>query len=49
VDPGETGLKKGELVTEEQYRQLLDEFDEDEFKIGIGAEAIRELLEEIDR
>ena len=48
INPGETGLKKGELVTEEQYRQLLDEFDEDEFKIGIGAEAIRELLEEID-
>ena len=32
VDPGETGLKKGELVTEEQYRQLLDEFDEDDLE-----------------
>ncbi len=48
IDPGETGLKKYELVTEEQYRNLLDEFDEDEFKVGIGAEAIRDLLAEID-
>ena len=40
VDPGETELKKFDLLTEEQYRNLLDEFDEDEFRVGIGAEAI---------
>jgi DNA-directed RNA polymerase subunit beta' len=48
IDPGETGLKKYELLTEEQYRKILEEFDEDEFKVGIGAEAIRELLGEIE-
>ena len=48
VDPGETELKKFDLLTEEQYRNLLDEFDEDEFRVGIGAEAIRELLSGLD-
>ena len=48
VDPGETESKKFDLLTEEQYRNLLDEFDEDEFRVGIGAEAIRELLSGLD-
>ncbi|MDA0999733.1 MAG: DNA-directed RNA polymerase subunit beta' [bacterium] len=48
LDPGSTGLKSFELITEEQHRQLMVEFDEDEFKIGIGAEAIREMLISID-
>ena len=48
IDPGETDLKKFELLTEEQYRNIEDEYDEDEYKIGIGAEAIRELLAQLD-
>ena len=48
IDPGETGLKKHELLTDEQCRVLYDEFDEDEFKVGIGADAIRELLTDLD-
>jgi DNA-directed RNA polymerase subunit beta' len=48
IDPGETELKKCELITEEQHRKIYEEFDEEEYKIGIGAEAIRELLAEID-
>ena len=48
IEPGETGLKKNDLITEDQRRALLDDFDEDEFKVGIGAEAIRELLDQID-
>ena len=48
IDPGETDLKKLELLTEEQYRKIDEEYDEDEYKIGIGAEAIRELLGQLD-
>jgi len=48
VDPGKTGLKMYDLLTEEQYRRLLGEFDEDDFKVGIGAEAIRELVSGLD-
>ena len=48
IEPGETGLKKCELLTEEQHRKIYEEFDEEEYKIGIGAEAIRKLLAEID-
>ncbi|MBI3128295.1 MAG: DNA-directed RNA polymerase subunit beta' [Candidatus Tectomicrobia bacterium] len=48
VDPGKTGLKKLSLLTEEQYRKVQQEFDEDDYKVGIGAEAIRELLVALD-
>ena len=48
IDPGETELKKYELLTEEQYRHIYEEYDEEEYKIGIGAEAIRELLGQLD-
>ncbi|MBF0282993.1 MAG: DNA-directed RNA polymerase subunit beta' [Magnetococcales bacterium] len=43
LDPGMTPLKRGELLTEDRYYQLQDEHG-DEFKAGIGAEAIREML-----
>ena len=44
--PGSEKLKKGDLITDEQYRKLSEEFDE--FRAGIGAEAIQELLRELD-
>ncbi|MBF0179494.1 MAG: DNA-directed RNA polymerase subunit beta' [Magnetococcales bacterium] len=43
LDGGMTPLTKGELLTEERYHQLLDEYGED-FTAGIGAEAIRDML-----
>ena len=43
LDGGMTPLKKGELLTEDRYHQSMDEYG-DEFKAGIGAEAIREML-----
>ena len=46
LDGGMTPLKKGELLTEERHHQSLDEFG-DEFKAGIGAEAIRQMLTEL--
>ncbi len=54
IDPGETPLKVGELLSEEQYEQKIEEYGRDQetleplFKAGMGAEAIRELLLKID-
>ncbi len=47
LDGGMTPLKRGELLTEDRYHQALDEYG-DEFKAGIGAEAIREMLSAMD-
>ncbi|MCA9471719.1 MAG: DNA-directed RNA polymerase subunit beta' [Nitrospirales bacterium] len=48
LDPGNTPLKENELLTEEKYRECLDEYGHQSFKVGIGAEAIRELLRKVD-
>ena len=48
IDPGKTGLKKLSLLTEEQYRKIQQDFDEGDYKVGIGAESIRELLVSLD-
>ncbi|MCP3875696.1 MAG: DNA-directed RNA polymerase subunit beta', partial [Desulfobacteraceae bacterium] len=47
IDPKETGLKKLQLLSDDQYYEAQDAFG-DEFEAGIGAEAILKLLEEID-
>jgi DNA-directed RNA polymerase subunit beta' len=44
IDPGQTSLQKGQLLTETEYRDALDSFGEGNFTAGMGAEAIRELL-----
>ncbi len=48
TEPGLTPLKERQLLTEEEYLQAQDEYGEDSFTAGIGAEAIRELLAAID-
>ena len=48
VDPKQSGLQKGELLTEERYQKLLEEMGDEAFAAGMGAEAIRELLRDID-
>ena len=47
TDPGDTPLEKKQLLNETQYRDMREKYDED-FKAGMGAEAIKTLLEEID-
>ncbi|MFH1189451.1 MAG: DNA-directed RNA polymerase subunit beta' [Candidatus Omnitrophota bacterium] len=47
VDPGETSLKKYDLLSEERYREYRDKFGT-KFTAKMGAEAIRDLLKEID-
>ncbi|MDE6733757.1 MAG: DNA-directed RNA polymerase subunit beta' [Oscillospiraceae bacterium] len=50
IDPGEkSGLAKKQLLTEEEYTQYKAKFSGiDSFRAGMGAEAIKELLAEID-
>jgi DNA-directed RNA polymerase subunit beta' len=44
TDPGQTPLQKGQLLTENEYREALDQYGEGNFTAGMGAEAIRALL-----
>ncbi len=47
TDPGDTGLGYKEILSEMQYREARDKYGND-FKAAMGAEAIRELLSQID-
>lgn len=48
TDPGEgTGLIKKQILTEKEYRDMREKF-EDDFEASMGAEAIQKLLKEID-
>ena len=48
VEPGLTTLKKGDLITEEELIKAQEEFGEDAFEAGIGAEAARDILMSLD-
>ena len=47
IDPGFTPLEKCQILSEREYRDMREKY-EDDFKAGIGAEAIKELLQQID-
>lgn len=47
VDPGSSPLRKKELLTEEKYQEALNKYGSS-FKAKIGAEAVRDLLKELD-
>ena len=47
IDPGNTPLEKKQLLTDDEYRNARERY-EDDFRAGMGAEAVRELLAEID-
>ena len=49
IDPGSTPLEKKQLLTEKQYQDIREKYYNDtQFRAGMGAEAIKELLQEID-
>ncbi|MFI3228638.1 MAG: DNA-directed RNA polymerase subunit beta' [Bacillota bacterium] len=48
VDPGKSNFAFKQVIREEEYRKALEEFGEDGFKVGWGAEAIKGLLMDID-
>ena len=48
TDPGDArGLTKQQILTEKDYREMREKY-EDDFEAGMGAEAIKKLLEDID-
>ncbi len=47
IDPGDTELKQNQLLTEDQYRQMREEFGI-KFRAQMGAEAIKELLKRVE-
>ena len=47
TDPGLTPLEKKQLLTEKEYREMRERYG-DEFEAAMGAEAIQDLLKEID-
>ncbi|HOV32498.1 MAG TPA: DNA-directed RNA polymerase subunit beta' [Candidatus Hydrogenedens sp.] len=48
IDPTTTKLEKLQLLTEDEYAEAIEEFGHGSFKVKMGAEAIKILLEEID-
>ena len=47
TDPGMTTLEKGQLLTDEQYYEAMEEFS-DEFDAKMGAEAVQALMKDLD-
>ena len=47
LDPGDTPLSKKQLLTEAEYSEARDKYG-DGFRVGMGAQAVKELLQEID-
>ncbi len=48
TDPGETGLEYKQLLTDKEYREAQSRFGEDAFSAGMGAEAVKVLLKQVD-
>lgn len=47
IDPGDTPLTKKQLLNDREYREYYEKYG-NRFRAGMGAEAIKELLQEID-
>ena len=48
IEPGMTPLKPFQLLNEEEYMDAQDEYGEENFRAGIGAEAMKEILSALD-
>ncbi len=48
IDPADSEFKKLQLLSEEEYEDFMAEHEDSALKVGIGAEAIKELLGELD-
>ncbi|MEM9988186.1 MAG: DNA-directed RNA polymerase subunit beta', partial [Pseudomonadota bacterium] len=48
IEPGLTPLDQHQLLTEEEYMEAQEQYGEDSFTAGIGAEAIRDILANMD-
>ena len=47
IDPGFTPLSKNQILSEKEYRDMREKY-EDDFDAGMGAEAVKKLLQDID-
>ena len=47
TDPGETPLTKNQILSEKEYRDYREKY-EDDFQAGMGAEAVKKLLQDVD-
>jgi len=47
TDPGETPLMKDQILSEKEYRDYREKY-EDDFQAGMGAEAVKKLLQDVD-
>ncbi len=48
LDPGSTEFYKKQVIKDDEYRAALEKYGPDSFKVGMGAEAFKILLREID-
>ena len=48
TDPGETPLEYKQLLTDKEYREAQAKYGEDSFQAGMGAEAVKILLQKVD-
>ena len=48
LDPGTTDLTYKQVINDKEYREYLEKYGPDAFKVGMGAEAIKELLMAVD-
>ena len=47
IDPGFTPLSRNQILSEKEYRDMREKY-EDDFDVGMGAEAVKKLLQQID-
>ena len=47
TDPGETPLSRNQILSEKEYRDYREKY-EDDFQAGMGAEAVKQLLQDVD-
>ena len=48
IDPKDTGLMRGQLLSDEKYHEAVELYGPGKFDAGIGAEAVKQLLEQLD-
>ena len=48
IDPKDTPLKRGDLISEEKYREIREKYGDDALEAGVGAEAVKKLLQAVD-
>jgi DNA-directed RNA polymerase subunit beta' len=48
IDPKDIPLKRGDLISEEKYREIKGKYGEGAIEAGVGAEAVKKLLQQVD-